>query len=356
MPQDELTVVVTGAGAPGIRGTLHCLRHNDDGVPIQVVGVDVDGEAVGRYFLDEFAQVPPPEEEDYGSAMVDLCRSVGASVILPQTTREVAYFAEARPQFEELGIRVVVASADAISQANNKLLTLQAFEAAGLPVPVYRLARTAGEMEGAALELGYPDIPVAVKPAVSHGMRGFRVLDESALSLDRFLNEKPGVASMRLNELLETCRQGSLPDMLMMEYLAGSEYTVDGFRGEAVAVAVPRRRTRIRSGISFVTELVDDPGLVAVSQAGAEALGITGIYGFQFKENDTGEPRLLECNPRVQGTMVAAYWAGANIVWMGVREALGYPVETVPDLEWGSAFRRYWGGIGTRDGRALGHI
>jgi carbamoyl-phosphate synthase large subunit len=357
MPPDEVTIVVTGAGAPGIRGTLHCLRHNFDNVPVRVVGVDVDSQAVGRFFLDDFAQVPPPEDDKYGTAIVDLCGAMGASVIIPQTTRELAYFAAARSEFEAHGIQVVIASAEAIRRANNKLLTLQAFEAAGLPVPDYRLARTASAIEQAAFELGYPGTPVAVKPAVSNGMRGFRVLDETPLSLDSFLNDKPGVATMKLDELVAICREdGALPEMLVMEYLPGPEYSVDGFRGRAASIAVPRRRTRIRSGISFVTESVEHRELIATSMAGAEALGIAGIYGFQFKENHAAQPRLLECNPRVQGTMVAAYWAGANIVWMGVREALGYPVEAVPDINWDAVFHRYWGGVGTRDGLAVGEI
>lgn len=54
---------------------------------------------------------------------------------------------------------------------------------------------------------------------------------------------------------------------------------------------------------------------------------------------------LLECNPRVQGTMIASVLAGANVIWMAVNDALGRPVMAVPGIRLGSRFQRYWGGV-----------
>jgi len=79
----------------------------------------------------------------------------------------------------------------------------------------------------------------------------------------------------------------------------------------------------------------------------AEELDLRYAFGFQFKLSDTGVPKLLECNPRVQGTMVAAVFAGCNVIWWAIKEALGeevIPEKPKPEAD-GVRFMRYWGGL-----------
>ena len=125
-------------------------------------------------------------------------------------------------------------------------------------------------------------------------------------------------------------------------------------RGERLAVAMPRRRDTIRSGISFETMLLPDRAdLAAPTLRAAEHLGLRYAFGFQFKEDTDGVPRVLECNPRVQGTMVASVFGGVNPVWLAVQELLGEPPAELPAPPRAATFRRYWGGLGIRDGEVF---
>jgi carbamoyl-phosphate synthase large subunit len=67
----------------------------------------------------------------------------------------------------------------------------------------------------------------------------------------------------------------------------------------------------------------------------AHELDLKYAFGFQFKGG-----KLLECNPRVQGTMMASTFAGANIIYSAVKYALG---EEVPEfnIDWDSRVLRY---------------
>lgn len=70
-----------------------------------------------------------------------------------------------------------------------------------------------------------------------------------------------------------------------------------------------------------------------------------------------GIPKLLECNPRVQGTMGASMMAGFNPIYYAVMEALGTPaaVDGI-EIKNGTRFVRYWGGVGVSEGRVIGKI
>ncbi len=342
-----IAVLITGAGAPGTRGTLYALRENGTQVRPRIVGVDLRPNAVGRYLCDAFHTVPAPESPDYITRLLDVARRERATVLLPQTTREIAVIAAARETIEAEGFRAVVASPQAITRGNDKFEVCKTFERLGLPFPDCRVAASESELCAYAHDLGYPDTPVVVKPPISNGMRGFRVLTESPWDAARFLSEKPSGTEIRLADLVRILRTvETWPPLLVTEYLPGPEYSVDAFVGAKCAVAIPRLREQIRSGISFITRCEARPDLSSYTLAAARDLGLRFAFGFQYKLDRAGVPKVLECNPRVQGTMVASVFAGVNVIWMAVSEALGQPLAAGLSGIRPARFYRFWGGLG----------
>src|SRR6056297_1171135 len=91
----DLTVLMTGAGAPGAAGIIRSLRATDER-SIHIVGVDMDSEAYGFALVDEYATVPAGDADTYIPRMLALANRVDADVILPLTTAEVEPLAAAR--------------------------------------------------------------------------------------------------------------------------------------------------------------------------------------------------------------------------------------------------------------------
>jgi carbamoyl-phosphate synthase large subunit len=343
------TVLVTGSGAPGFPGTCYSLR--EAAADVTVVGTDARTHHAGRYFADDFQQVPLAEDEDFVPALLEVCRRGDVDVVVPQVTRELPVLADARSAFEEAGTPVVVSDPSTVELANDKHRLAGVAQSLGVPTPETHQAETGEQLERAATSLGYPAEPVVVKPPVSNGSRGVRILDATRDRKRAFYEEKPDGRYATLDGVRETLGE-AFPPLLVMEYLPGEEYTVDAFRprdGETATTVVPRRRDSVKAGISFGATPVDDADMVAHSRALASELGLTGAFGFQFKADADGNPCLLECNPRVQGTMVTSTVAGANVVAAAVRDALGESVSPMTPA-WGVRFLRYWGGVGVADG------
>ena len=343
----KLTILITGAGAPGIRGTLFAIRNNPPKTSVRVVGTDISNDAIGRHFVDAFHQLPAPEHSSYLDELVDVCRQERVSVVLPQTTREIAVLSRCKSQLAEHDVRVVVANADAIEMANDKFQVCLCFEKLKLPFPQFRVAATLDELEQHIRDLGWPAHPVVVKPPVSNGMRGVRVIKENAWDVRRFLAEKPSGLEVSWRDLSSLLTRGEhFPRLLATEFLPGPEYSVDAFLGSRHQFAVPRLRSRIRSGISFDTQVEMRQDLIDYTLHSGQALGLKYAYGMQFKLDSEGTPKVLECNPRVQGTMAATVLAGANLIWLSVLESLGRATDE-PQLEVQPIrFQRYWGGFG----------
>ena len=345
----KITTLITGVGAPGTQGTLYCLKpYNMD-----FVGIDMNPESSGRHFVDRFFPVPHPKEPKYLECLLQICYECEVDLIIPQTTNEIDALSRDKELIEAQGIKVMVSPHEAIQKANNKFTLIQTFESLGFPVPQTKLTRSRESLMEAAEELGYPQVPVVVKPAVSNGMRGFRILRPHAWNAQRFFAEKPSGIELELNDLLRIFETAEIwPEILVSEYLPGDEYSVDAFIGKKTSVAVVRKRDSIRSGISFATTPLPHPQMENMTLEVGRFLGLQTVFGMQYKLDKEGTPKVLECNPRVQGTMVATLSTGLNLIGEGAQEALGHPVLSFPNPQFGESFSRYWGGVILNGGKA----
>lgn len=349
---DDITVLVTGSGAPGIKGTLYSLYHNFDKRKIKTVGTDIRDDAVGSYLCDRFYRIARPSSDDYLPQLLSICRKEQVDVLLPQNTAELSILAGHKDEFESQGTVVAVSDKRAIDVANNKSSLMSAAQEAEVAVTRSYLADSIDDLLAYAQNLGWPESRVVVKPPVSNGMRGLRIIDESIDRKKMFYEEKPTSVYMRMKDLQEILGE-SFPTLLVTEYLPGEEYTVDVLRAGKIAV-VPRSRDRIVSGITFDGTVKYNKKIIDFSERLTRKIGLEYAFGFQFKLDDSGVPYLLESNPRIQGTMVLATFAGANIIYGAAKHALG---EEVPEfaIDWGTRILRYWGGLGVKD-RTLGAL
>lgn len=350
---EDLTVLITGAGAPGIKGTLYSLQNNFDGRKIKTIGVDIKEDVVGRYLCDSFYQIPKPSEESFIPSLLNICNKDKVDVILPQVTDELPQLSSHRIDFERIGMKVAISNKGAIETSNNKYELLKISRELKLPTPEFFLADNFDDLETYIKELGWPEKPVVVKPPISSGMRGLRIVVESFDRRTSFYTEKPSAVFLNKQELRNILGH-VFPKLLVMEFLPGKEYSVDLLTANETTV-IPRSRDVIRTGITFGGTVEKNEEIIKYSRGLGKRLGLEYAYGFQFKLDENNVPRVIECNPRIQGTMILSTLAGANITYGAVKHALG---EKVPKfkIKWGMRLLRYWGGVGIQGGKILREI
>jgi len=350
---DDVTVLITGAGAPGIKGTLYSLKNNFDCRGIRTIGVDIRADVVGKYLCDSFYQIPKPSDESFISSLLDICNKEKVDVILPQVTDELPQLSSHRIDFERIGTNVAISNKEAIEISNNKYELLKISKEIRLPTPEFYLVANFDDLERRIEELGWPKKPVVVKPPISSGMRGLRIVVESFDRRTSFYTEKPSAVFLNREELRSIL--GHLfPKLLVMKFLPGKEYSVDLLTANETTV-IPRSRDVIRTGITFGGTVEKNEEIIKYSRSLGKRLGLEYAYGFQFKLDENNVPKVIECNPRIQGTMVLSTLAGANIMYGAVKHAL---VEKLPKfkIKWGTRLLRYWGGVGIQGGKILREI
>lgn len=343
--QDKhITVLVTAIGGPTGYGIVKCLREVPE---VRVIGIDRSPACPTQHMVDEFRMVPSIQDPKYISVVRDIVRERHVDVLFPTLQDELI----ALSALNDI-TRVILSSESAISSVLNKAKLYQRLREGGLSehIPRHFVLREIGSLRSRAEELGYPAWPVCIKPLSGHGGIGFKVI-ASARDVASRWNSGKGWDWSTLDEAETILGQlSSFEPMLIMEYLPGREYSVDVLSHKGVPrVVVPRRRSRVSTGIVIdgITERRED--LISLASAVVEALELDYFSNIQFRYDANGVPKVIDVNPRFCGSQVLSFGAGVNFPLLCIQQALGKEVK-VPTPRWGVLMKRYWESVFFNDG------
>ena len=219
----DINVIVTAAGAPGAPGIIKSLRLNGER-DIKIIGTDMNPDSVGLFMADRSYVVPPGGSPDFIQEMVEIAEKEEVDVIMPLATYELMNFSENKRKFEAIGVKVMVSDPEPLEIANNKGKLYEFLKEKGIPVPNSVMVESLSQFEQYAFKLGYPDVPVCIKPQISKGSRGFRVLKENIDKLDLFMNYKPDNTITTFEEMTSILESADpFPKLVVMEYLPGNQ-------------------------------------------------------------------------------------------------------------------------------------
>jgi carbamoyl-phosphate synthase large subunit len=332
---------MTGAGAPGAPGIIHCLKQDHQ---INITAADADATATGSHLAHDFVTIPSAEDPGFIKKVLQVCKDKNIGLILPLVTKELFPLSKNKKAFEDEGIRILVSHAGIIETVNNKSSCYGFLQSRGIRVPRYRVVKNLEEFIHAAFELGHPQQAFCFKPSISNGSRGVRIVSDSLDESSLLFEQKPYNLNITYAHAIHILSCKPFPELLVSEYLPGSEYSVDCIAENGKAILVmPRSRLKMVNGISVQGKFVNDTAIINYCRSIIEATGLHGNVGIQVKMNSANEPMLLEVNPRVQGTTVSALGAGVNLPLLAVKQELGEKIDpSIIKIKWGTRFSRYW--------------
>lgn len=338
--QLNLRVLWTIAGSMGTVSDIDMLKKSES-FDIEVVTTDVvDDDAAGFVSTGKRYIVPRIKDSRYIDNISDICKTEEITTIIPQYTDELVLMSESIGHFDGMGVKVLVTEdVEKLKIANNKVRLYQFFEGRDF-VPKYSVVSSADDIEAAVRPMGYPGVPVCIKPVDGEGGKGFRIITGEIIDVFR---EPPGTPKVNLETYLHQLRSlDKIPELLVAEYLPGKEYSVDCVCKNGVTYfCIPRQRIETAMGVATVSLIEKNDDLIEISKEIIAALNLSYNINIQFKYSCDGKPKLIEINPRVSGSLVANYGAGVNMLEASLRLAYGLPVES-SDIKWGTKMMRYW--------------
>src|SRR4030042_4815047 len=124
-----LTVFITGAGSPGVRGVMKCYRMGakEDGRKLRIVTADMNPESYGFHLADSFYPLPPGNDPNFVGKVLEICREEKPDLLVSGIDPELLPLSKAKPEFEKLGVNVVLSDPKGIEISQDKAKSYEFF-------------------------------------------------------------------------------------------------------------------------------------------------------------------------------------------------------------------------------------
>lgn len=328
MSSPEIRLLLTSVGGSTTPGIVESLRKIKE-YSFYIVGVDMEDDAIGFAFVDKGYTVPPGDSAQYLPQIWKIIERERLDVVLPRSDEEMLTISQAQMEFKAMGTAVVCSDYQSVLTASDKGSMLTFLQSKGIITPEFYLPSNTKDLQEYVHLLGYPARPVIVKPRRSRGGRGMVIVEPNPdILAERQFQRMP------LEFLVQALNSYTpFPSVIAMEYLPGTDYSVDVLadKGRALIV-VPRTRLRSLGGMSQVGEIIPDPEVSSMVNTVVEAFGFHTNVNVQLRRSDQGVPLVYEINPRTSGTVAATAASGHNLIYYGINLALGRPINKIGAL------------------------
>jgi len=317
----DFNILFTSAGRRV--SLIHCFRTALDtlGLSGKLVTADLQNNAPALFVADVREKVPRVNDPTYIPCLKEICRRHDIRLVVPLIDTELHLLAPHRAEFADMGVTLLVSSAEVSTICFDKRRTGEFFHSIGVKTP----AILDPEVILADLDSNYPFL---LKPATG--------------------SCSVGVTQINNSSELEFFRK-YVSDPIVQELIQGHEYTLDilvDFAGKARSV-VPRLRIETRAGEVSKGLTVKNPAIIEAGRHVAESLpGALGCITVQCFLTPDGEVVFIEINPRFGGGFPLSAAAGADFPRWIIEMVLNiYQDRPIDDWQDNLAMLRYDEGI-----------
>ena len=285
----------------------------------KIVGIDINSNNPGRFLVDKFYQAPKTNDDNYISFVLDLCINENIDVILCTSTQNsLIPLKKNEKLFNKINVKIPGTNIEDLLIANDKGLMLTKVNESGIDCPNFLIPDNDKHFDSFLSE----NRSVIVKPRVSSGSRGFRILkDNYKLSYNDIVGKSDNSSKIvNTNEYRDILNdQGSFSDILMMEYLEGQDYSVYSLANKGKSlVTIPFKRLNPKDGVSLISEVDMNECVIEYVQKIVKLFNLDWVLNIQLKLSPENKPLIYEINPRLAGSVILTKGAKCDLLKYGL--------------------------------------
>ncbi|RNA61661.1 ATP-grasp domain-containing protein [Chryseobacterium nematophagum] len=295
-------ILMTGVGGPAAICAYKALK--DKGYEFFMA--DMDPLATGLYFVESSKRfvIPGGITPEFNKTILKLCEQQKIDILIPTVDVELIPIMDIKESFDQINCHIISCSKEVLHTTLDKLKLM---EKCGEKIALPQFQ----SLEEYIINPTIHSNKLVFKPRSGSGSRGVIITS----------NPEP--------EILEKLKGGNY---MVQEFIEGTEYSVDVMVNEngLIGAAVVRERLKIDSGVVIASKTIKNERIQEYCIKIAQTVGITYSANIQVIVDSTGNPYLIEINPRFSGGLSLVIESGPNIPAMCVEHALsGKPVQTL---------------------------
>jgi carbamoyl-phosphate synthase large subunit len=266
---------------------------------IQLFGADSNANITGKYFVDEFWQMPLMKDLTTDS-VINFCKQKKITAIIPTRDGELSFFSKLKGDLSAHGISVMISDPDEIATCLDKLKFYEHCTKA-----LINAIQTERNIELIQAE------KYVVKEQFGAG----------SLSLGLKLSRADAMAHSK-----------NLHSPIFQPFIEGEEFSIDMYvqKNRIIKGIVIRKRELIENGESQITCNVSNEKLKACCIKFVNSLQFYGHIILQAIVDKSGNPYLIECNPRFGGASTFSIKCGLDSFYWFLLEVQGQDITSYP--------------------------
>lgn len=268
----------------------------------QAVASDITESCFAKYLADEFIVMPKISEEFSWEKTIQLIKKYKIDVVIPTLDEALILWADCKNQLFKENIKVIISDKSTIEVFQDKWKTYLFFKEHNIPTPQTSLQQTYN----------------LIKPRFGRGSTGI------------FQSENDVAVNMEGN--------------ISQEIIKGTEYTIDVFcdvKGHPVYI-VPRKRLQVKDGKSTGGIVVKHDKIEQYINEICSKIKFNGPINIQCFEEDNGDIKFIEINPRLAGGMALGFAATENWINLIVKHYVYNESITPVNVKYGLKMMRYY--------------
>ena len=332
------SVLVTSAESKQTLAVLRALAK--EGYDVSTVGSSRFSQAFySKYCSAEYIVADPAENpDDYLAGIKSILSRAEFDVLLPVKAVDTMIISRHKNEFPD--VAVATDSFENIKIAHDKEKAIEHAKEQNVPVPKTFCPTNDEELHQAATNIEYPAVVKLRKTSASIGLR--YVHSQQELLSTYSIEGQDGVAVDYSRPLIQEYIPGDIHDVCVL------------FKNGKIQKALTQKRLwmfPVSGGAGAINVTTDRPDLVSQVKKLLSPLNYHGVAQVEFMDGkQTEEPRLIEINPKIWGTIELSIEAGMNFPHYHVEMALGNNIQGgINDYEQDLSFIWY-------DGEFLGHL
>ena len=300
---------------------INLIKNNHEGVQFEVFGTHPNAESAMLAVCDYVEVEPRLCGRDYVDYCISFCKKHRIDIFVPKY--QILHISEYIKEFNSIGTLVLVSGdTELLKIIDDKPKFYDLCKCYNIvELPQYYVVNTADEFMKAYKVLQSEGHRVCIKPVNSEGGFGFRIIDDESDQLVRLFGElSTEITSDEVYRILAS--KDSFPDLMVLEYLDGFEYSIDclAYEGTLFA-AVPRKKLHGR-----VRLLEHVPELLEIAQKISKVYKLPYVFNIQVKYKN-GVPKLLEINTRMSGGLHISCMSGVNFPYLAIKLLQGQKID-----------------------------
>jgi len=307
---------------------MELIRHNPDQQEFIIHGTHPNPDTVYFNYCDVSGSEPDIDGEEYIQFCLDYCRQNQIHIFIPR--KENVLISQHLAKFEDIGVKVLVCpDGDLMAMVDDKAAMYRSLQKQEkednfiVTIPPYQVVNNVKEFQEAYKELSRGNTKLCIKPVIGEGASGFRIIDNDADTIPFIFGTASSQKISYETALKILSTQEHFPDLMVLEYLDGYEYSIDCLADAdgTLLTAVPRKK-----GNGRIREIEYNKELIEIAKKMAIQYKIPYVFNIQVKYKE-GIPKLLEINPRMSGGLHISCLADINFPYYAIKLLLGDQLE-----------------------------